>query len=151
MAIIIFKQYKLMSLCRFLLACIYSQICFSDHLYSATTCIMWPELNFHSQCISYIKNLYLVTTCLIWPYFNVPLGSHIRQVLLCLHCHWRSNYQTGFDIPLSVLTPPYGCACFKPGAKLPTQYVVVFLYTMVQCERWLFVLLIVVVLLTIAI
>jgi hypothetical protein len=32
------------------------------------------------------NNLYFVITCLIRPYFNVPLQSHIRQVLLVPLC-----------------------------------------------------------------
>jgi hypothetical protein len=34
-------------------------------------------------------------------------------VYLC--CCWRSNYQQGFGIPLTSLTPLHLCACLKPG------------------------------------
>jgi hypothetical protein len=42
-------------------------------------------------------------------------------------CCWRPSYQEGsFGFPLTCLTPPYICACPKPGSGFQTSHVVVF-------------------------
>ena len=46
-------------------------------------------------------------------------------------------------------TPPYFCTSSKPGPGSPTSYVVAFLCSTIWGERWLFVLLILVELLTV--
>ena len=41
---------------------------------------------------------------------------------------WRSYCQENMTgNPLTGLTPPYCCACPKPGQEIPTSYVVIFL------------------------
>jgi hypothetical protein len=42
-----------------------------------------------------------------------------------MYCVWRSRGRVG--MPLNGLTPPYLCACPKPGSGFPTSYVGVIL------------------------
>ena len=68
-------------------------------------------------------------------------------VCLYIDCHWRSLYQEGLDINQFKAAPC--CARPKPGTGFPTSYVVVLLCLMNWDERWSFVLLMLVELLTI--
>jgi hypothetical protein len=47
-------------------------------------------------------------------------------ICLYMYCYWRSNYQEGVGIPLSVLTPSHMYACPNPAPGFPVSYVVVF-------------------------
>ena len=56
----------------------------------------------------------------------------------------------GWDI-VTCLTPPHSYTCTKPATGFPMPYVVVFLCSLVLYESWLFVMLVLVELLTIAV
>ena len=50
-----------------------------------------------------------------------------------------SEIMTGEGIPFTGLNPSHVCACLEPRPGFQTQYVLVFLCSMIGCERWLFV------------
>ena len=81
--------YSHMALNLYKVAFTYSQTCFSDHLYSAVTCLKYIMIQISQSNVFYLPaykpiNLYIKTTCLMWLWFWSPLECHLTKFTVFL-------------------------------------------------------------------
>ena len=92
----------------------------TKHHRKTTTILHCTLENMTCSCVCDIRYIQIIFT---YPCFNlIPITT--------FQLTWVGG------IPLTVLTPPHICACSRTWISTP--YVVVFLYSIIWCERGLF-------------
>ena len=119
-----------------------------------TDCIGSCKSNYHTITTTTAPTENITRTVIVWH------RTTIKLLLLYIYTLIKDNVRSCVYLQCTLyfyttgLTPPHLCACLKPGAGFPMPYVVVLFFVFSEFswdERWLFILLILVELLTISV
>ena len=98
--------------------------------------VLWPT---YTTLLAIVMSMFIVVIRFLWQCIILLVEANIWMFLLFVYICIVVRYPIISGVPLSGLIPPHVCVCPKSEPGFTMQCVVVFLYSVIRDERWLFI------------